>query len=98
MDLHRQASTHKHRLVFQLVGGKTASQVYMLSFHTVHPDYQVHVKVGDHRMPKFASRETFHCWHPLFASLEHSASPRVRMLIRVKPDGSGPLGDMCGCC
>jgi len=88
----------QHRLVFQLVGGKTASQVYMLSFHTVHPDYQVHVKVGDHRMPKFASRETFHRWHPLFASLEHSASPRVRMLIRVKPDGSGPLGDMCGCC
>ena len=23
---------------------------------------------------------------------------KVRMLVRVKPDGSGPLGDMCGCC
>jgi hypothetical protein len=31
----------QHRLVFQLVGGKTASQVYMLSLHTIDPTYQV---------------------------------------------------------
>jgi len=47
-------------------------------------------------MPTFASRETFHRWHPLMARLQER--PRVRMLIRVKPDGSGPLTDMCGCC
>ena len=31
----------QHRLVFQLVGGKSASQIYMLSFHTIDPAYQV---------------------------------------------------------
>ena len=85
-----------HRMVLQLVGGKTATQIYTLSFHTVSPLYQLHVNVPDHRIPLFASRETFHPWHPLITSLW--GEPRVRMLVRVKPDGSGPLTDMCGCC
>lgn len=85
-----------HRMVLQLVGGKSASQIYTLSFHTIDPTYQVHIGVPDHRMPLYEANETFHKYHPLFAGLR--ATGRVRMLVRVKPDGSGPLGDMCGCC
>ena len=90
------AEVGRHRMVLQLVGGKSASQVYMLSFHTIDPTFQVHVAVQDHRMPLYESRETFHRYHPLMAALESTG--RIRMLVRVKPDGSGPLGDMCGCC
>jgi len=86
----------QHRMVLQLVGGKTSSQIYMLSFHTIDPSFQVHVTVADHRMPVYESRETFHRYHPLMAALQRHG--RVRMLVRVKPDGSAPLGDMCGCC
>lgn len=85
-----------HRMVLQLVSGKACTQVYMLSFHTVEPTFQVHVQVPDHRIPIYQSRETFHRYHPLMASLRLKA--RVRVLVRAKPDGSGPLGDMCGCC
>jgi len=86
----------QHRLVLQLVGGKTASQVYTLSFHSIHPAYQLHVPVQDHRMPTYESREMFHKWHPVLVSLRQV--PFLRMLVRVKPDGTGPLGEMCGCC
>ena len=86
----------QHRMVVQVVGGITSSQVYQISLHTIEPTYQVHVAVPDHRMPRVESRETFHKWHPLFAGLR--AKPRVRVLVRVKADGTGPLGDMCGCC
>jgi hypothetical protein len=86
----------QYRVVLQLVGGKTASQVYTMSFHTIAPSYQVHVAVPDHRMPVFESKEMVHRWHPLLAGLQKQ--PSVRMLVRIKPDGSGPLGDMCGCC
>ena len=86
----------QHRLVLQLVGGKGASRVYMISFHTIDPTFQVHVGVPDHRMPLYESKETFHRYHPLMAALKREG--KVRMLVRVKPDGSGPLGDMCGCC
>ena len=86
----------QHRMVLQLVGGKTSSQIYMLSFHTIDPTYQVHVAVPDHRIPVYESRETFHRWHPLMTGLQEKS--RVRMLVRVKPDGSGPLTEMCGCC
>jgi hypothetical protein len=136
----------QHRMVLQLVGGKTSSQIYMLSFHTIDPSFQVHralhatahcdrytpqraharprtararactsasrgahgacsvrllvgqvhVTVADHRIPVYESRETFHRYHPLMAALQRHG--RVRMLVRVKPDGSAPLGDMCGCC
>ena len=50
----------------------------------------------DHRTPIAESRETFHEWHPLIAGLR--AQPSIRMLLRVRPDGLGPLADMCGCC
>ena len=90
------SALQQHRLVLQLTGGKTSSQVYMLSFHTIDPTYQVHVAVPDHRMPLFESKELFHKWHPLMNGLQ--SNPTIRMLVRVKPDGSGPLGDMCGCC
>jgi len=86
----------QHRLNIRLAGGNAASQVYTLSFHTVNPTYQVHIAVPDHRTPVFESKETFHRWHPLVIGLQRD--PKIRMLIRVKPDGSGPLGDMCGCC
>ena len=86
----------QHRLVLQLIGGKTSSQIYTLSFSTIHPLYQCHIKVNDHRTPIYASSETFHPKHPIFTALR--TSPRVRMLIRVRPDGSGPMPDMCGCC
>jgi len=90
------AGLQQHRLCIQQVGGKTMSQVYMLSFHTIDPTYQVHVAVPDIRIPLFESKELFHKWHPLMVGLRRN--PRIRMLIRAKPDGSGPLGDMCGCC
>ena len=96
MNMPMTPELAQHRLVLQIVGGKTSSQVYMLSFHSIDLDYQVHVAVPDHRMPLYSSRETFHRWHPLMSGLE--AKCRVRMLVRVKPDGSGPLTDMCGCC
>jgi hypothetical protein len=85
----------QHKVVMQLVG-KSASQVYHLSFHTIHPSYQVHVKVPDHRIPIFESKELVHKWHAMMVGLQEN--PVVRMVVRIKPDGSGPLGDMCGCC
>jgi len=90
------AGLTQHRLCIQQIGGKAVSQVYMLSFHTINPSYQVHVAVPDVRIPLFESKELFHKWHPLMVGLRRN--PAIRMLIRAKPDGSGPLGDMCGCC
>ena len=46
-----------HRMVLQLVSGKACTQVYMLSFHTVEPTFQVHVQVPDHRIPIYQSRD-----------------------------------------
>jgi len=86
----------QHRLSVQLVGGKSASQIYQVSLHSVHPKYQIHVQVEDHRMPIVETKETFHKYHALMDSLNNEM--KVRMLIRVKPDGNGPLGEMCGCC
>ncbi|KAH9100370.1 hypothetical protein LEN26_015891 [Aphanomyces euteiches] len=85
-----------HRVVFQLTGGKTSSQIYQVSFHSIHPAFQVHVAVPDHRMPRAESKEVFYPGHPLLHALrtEH----RLRFVVRVKPDGSGPLGEMCSCC
>lgn len=40
--------------------------------------------------------QLFHKWHPLMENLR--AEPRLRFLVRMKPDGSGPLDNMCGCC
>ena len=57
---------------------------------------QVHLAVADHRVASHESREALHRYHPLVASLR--ATGRVRALVRVKPDGSGPLSEMCGCC
>ncbi|KAF0718767.1 Aste57867_1500 [Aphanomyces stellatus] len=85
-----------HRLVFQLTGGKTSSQVYQVSFHSIHPSFQVHVAVPDHRMPRAESKEVFYPGHPLLHALKTENS--LRFVVRVKPDGSGPLGEMCGCC
>lgn len=44
----------------------------------------------------FQTDQLFHKWHPLMESLR--AQPRLRFLVRMKPDGSGPLDNMCGCC
>eukprot|EP00911_Craspedida_sp_UC1_P002012 UC1_evm1s1552 len=80
----------------QIVGGKSASQVYSLSFHSIDPCFQAHVPVPDHRNPVVESTEIFNKFHPLFSTLR--STNRLRMLCRVMPDGSGLLGDMCGCC
>ncbi|CAM9226310.1 unnamed protein product [Ectocarpus sp. 6 AP-2014] len=85
-----------HRLMIQTVGGRSCSQVYGLSFHSISPSFQVHVQVPDHRVPYFQTDQLFHKWHPLMESLR--AEPRLRFLVRMKPDGSGPLDNMCGCC
>ena len=58
----------------------------------------MHIAVPDHRIPIYESTELVHRWHPLFNSLRNAQVPSVRMLVRIKPDGSGPLGEMCGCC
>eukprot|EP00903_Cladosiphon_okamuranus_P021241 g19514.t1 len=85
-----------HRLMIQTVGGRSCSQVYALSFHSISPTFQVHVQVPDHRVHYFQTDQLFHKWHPLMESLR--AEPRLRFLVRMKPDGSGPLDNMCGCC
>ncbi|RHY32219.1 hypothetical protein DYB32_002748 [Aphanomyces invadans] len=85
-----------YRLVFQLTGGKTSSQVYQVSFHSIHPAFQVHVAVPDHRMPRAESKEVFYPGHPLLHAVQTEHA--LRFVVRVKPDGSGPLGEMCGCC
>ncbi|CAM9196988.1 unnamed protein product, partial [Scytosiphon promiscuus] len=86
-----------HRLMIQTVGGRSCSQVYGLSFHSISPSFQVHVQVPDHRVPYFQQTDQlFHKWHPLMENLR--AEPRLRFLVRMKPDGSGPLDNMCGCC
>ncbi|CAN0084845.1 unnamed protein product, partial [Laminaria digitata] len=85
-----------HRLMIQTVGGRSCSQVYGLSFHSISPDFQVHVQVPDHRVPYFQTDQLFHKWHPLMEHLRKQ--PRLRFLVRMKPDGSGPLDNMCGCC
>ena len=90
------AALQQHRLVMQIVGGKSASQVYSLSFHSIDPCFQAHVPVPDHRNPVVESTEIFNKFHPLFSTLR--STNRLRMLCRVMPDGSGLLGDMCGCC
>lgn len=91
----QESTLQQHKIVLQLVG-KGTSQVYHLSFHTINPNYQVHVKVPDHRIPIFESQELVHKWHAMIVGLKET--PAIRMLVRIKPDGSGPLGDMCGCC
>ncbi|CAM9188744.1 unnamed protein product, partial [Hapterophycus canaliculatus] len=85
-----------HRLMIQTVGGRSCSQVYGLSFHSISPSFQVHVQVPDHRVPYFQTDQLFHKWHPLMENLR--TEPRLRFLVRMKPDGSGPLDNMCGCC
>eukprot|EP00668_Euglena_longa_P046556 GGOE01062241.1.p1 GENE.GGOE01062241.1~~GGOE01062241.1.p1 ORF type:complete len:798 (-),score=309.62 GGOE01062241.1:322-2655(-) len=86
----------QHKMVIQLIGGKSSSQVYMMSFHSIHPEYQLHIMVPDNRMPFIEPDVVFHKWHPMMNQLRQV--PRLRFLIRVKPDGSGPLDTMCGCC
>ncbi|OQR86629.1 hypothetical protein ACHHYP_10334 [Achlya hypogyna] len=85
-----------HRLEIQIVGGKTSSQVYQVSFHSIHPTFQVHVAIPDHRMPRVATKEVFYPGHPFLHALQTERF--LRFVVRVKPDGSGPLGEMCGCC
>ncbi|EQC40261.1 hypothetical protein SDRG_02165 [Saprolegnia diclina VS20] len=85
-----------HRLEIQIVGGKTSSQIYQVSFHSIHPNFQVHVAIPDHRMPRVATKEVFYPGHPFLHALKTERS--LRFVVRVKPDGSGPLGEMCGCC
>ncbi|ETV72064.1 hypothetical protein H257_12856 [Aphanomyces astaci] len=85
-----------YRLVFQLTGGRTSSQVYQISFHSIHPAFQVHVAVPDHRVPRAETKEVFYPGHPLLHAVQTEHA--LRFVVRVKPDGSGPLGEMCGCC
>jgi hypothetical protein len=86
----------RHRVAVQIIGGHLSSQIYVLSCHSVEPSYQVHVSIPDHRIAVHWSQDAFHRHHPLMASLEKQAS--IRMLLRIRPDGSGPLVGMCGCC
>ena len=52
--------------------------------------------VPDHRSRRYEARECLGAAHPLLESLR--TAPLVRMLLRVKLDGEGSLGDLCGCC
>jgi hypothetical protein len=90
------SSMKQHRASIQLVGGKSSNHMYAIFFHTIDPNYQVHVPVPDHRMPIFPTKEVFHQWHPLMDGLRRR--PRLRFLIRAKPSELGPLEAMCGCC
>ncbi len=86
----------QYRVSIQTIGGRSCSQVYMASFHSVDPSFQVHVTIPDHRMPIVASTQLVHWYHPLFTRMKESS--RLRFLVRIKPDGTGPLDNLCGCC
>jgi hypothetical protein len=90
----------RQRLCMQLVGGKSSTGVYQLSFHSVHPLFQIHLAVDDHRRPLVETEQFFHRLHPLWAALQSAADPTLRCLVRMKPLNSaeGRLQNMCGCC
>ena len=71
----------RHSLAMQLLGGSSLSQAYLASFHTVDPDFQVHIAVPDLCAPLFKARESFHRWHPLFCRLRERST--VRVLVRL---------------
>ena len=45
----------------QLLGWKSTSGVYQLSFHSVHPAFQIHIPVDDHRRP-YVETEAPRAW------------------------------------
>ncbi|KAG5182154.1 CobW/HypB/UreG, nucleotide-binding domain-containing protein [Tribonema minus] len=83
------------RLVVQTVGGRSCSQVYRCSFHSISPNFQVYRSSFHSISPNF---QAFHPYHPLMATLQREG--KLRFLVRVKPDGSGPLDNMqrAACC
>lgn len=91
-----EETLERFEMKLQMNPNKSASQIYQLSVHTMMPDFQVHIAVSDHTVAFHAPNEDFHRWHPLMACVQNQ--PGMRILVRMKPDGSGPLGDMCGCC
>eukprot|EP01062_Namystynia_karyoxenos_P019316 TRINITY_DN17253_c0_g1_i1.p1 TRINITY_DN17253_c0_g1~~TRINITY_DN17253_c0_g1_i1.p1 ORF type:complete len:901 (+),score=293.26 TRINITY_DN17253_c0_g1_i1:70-2703(+) len=85
----------QYRLVMRNVRTVTEN-VYMAFFHSIDPTFQVHIPIKDHRVPYTEADLMLHKWHPLITSVQRSG--KVRFLARIKPDGSGPLDAMCGCC
>ncbi len=86
----------QYRVSIQTIGGRSCSQVYMASFHSVEPSFQIHVTIPDHRMPFVSSTQLVHWHHPLFTCMKKNF--QLRFLVRIKPDGTGPLDNLCGCC
>uniref|UniRef100_A0A0G4FCK2 CobW C-terminal domain-containing protein n=1 Tax=Chromera velia CCMP2878 TaxID=1169474 RepID=A0A0G4FCK2_9ALVE len=84
------------RVRVQTIGGRSASQVYICALHSVCASFQLHIAVPDHRIPIFDAGVNLFKGHPLLSEMERMS--RLRFLLRVKPDGSGPLEQMCGCC
>mmetsp|Transcript_44367 Transcript_44367/g.94551 ORF Transcript_44367/g.94551 Transcript_44367/m.94551 type:complete len:730 (+) Transcript_44367:48-2237(+) len=100
MSPAEQADLEAVRVSLQLVGGKSTTGVYQLSFHSVHPGFQVHIPVDDHRRPLFETEVLFHRHHTVWTHLLSQSEPFLRCLVRIKPVNSadGPLQNMCGCC
>jgi len=100
MSPAEQSDLEAVRVSLQLVGGKSTTGVYQLSFHSVHPGFQVHIPVDDHRRPLFETEVLFHRHHAVWTHLLSQPEPFLRCLVRIKPVNSadGPLQNMCGCC
>ena len=99
-------SLEGHQLNVHITGGKSTTGVYQCSLHSIHPEFQFHVPVDDHRRPVVEPEVYFHRYHQLWQHLRDSAKddvvwePFVRVLVRLKPlrDGAEPMENMCGCC
>ena len=95
-----------HQLNLQITGGKSTAGVYQCSLHSIHPEFQFHIPVDDHRM-KFVEPEVyFHRYHQLWHHLRESSAdgvawePFLRVLVRMRPlsEDGAPMENMCGCC
>ena len=94
---HTDPPIEQHRVGVTCSGGRACVLKYHMSIHSIHPDYQLHLPLQiESRSGTAESDAVFHKWHPLMAQVR--AVPRLQLLVRVKPDGSGPLERMCGCC
>jgi len=65
----------------------------------VHPSFQLHIPVDDHRRKNVETEVLFHRHHAFWTMLR-AEEPSLRCLVRMKPLNSsdGPLVNMCGCC
>lgn len=84
-----------HRMAAQIVVDEPLRHVYAITMECAF-DQSVRLEMTDHRVVACEALVTMDASHPILRALQ--AQGCLRMLVRVKPDGSGPLDRMCGCC